>query len=178
MPDSGSDQQWITDTVERLEGRLIAYTTRRLRGNRSQACDIVQEAFCRLCDQSPAKQEKIREKPAPWLYTVCRNLTIDFIRSHGRMRQLGDIATRLEPDRGPGPRQNAETRDELSAALQLVDQLPENQQEALRLRFGDGLSYREIAEITDQTTGTVGYLIHAGIHTLREQMATDAPTPS
>ena len=42
------------------------------------------------------------------------------------------------------------------------------------LRFQGGLSYAQIAEVTGDSLGNVGYLIHVGIKTLRERLAGDA----
>ncbi len=54
--------------------------------------------------------------------------------------------------------------------LQLVDRLPPNQQEVVRLKFQSGLSYREIAAVTELSVSNVGYLIHTAVKTLREGM--------
>ena len=57
--------------------------------------------------------------------------------------------------------------------MQALARLPFPQQEALRLKFQSGMSYREIAEITGQPIGTVGWLIHFGLKALRERLAVD-----
>ena len=49
--------------------------------------------------------------------------------------------------------------------------LPDNQQEVVRLKFQDGLSYKEIAGVTGLTVSNVGFLIHTAIHTLRREFA-------
>ncbi len=64
--------------------------------------------------------------------------------------------------------QEAEAREGLAAA---VDRLPENQREALRLKFDSGLSYAEIATVLGSTEGTVGYWLHAAVKSLRGRLA-------
>ena len=59
----------------------------------------------------------------------------------------------------------------------LVADLPQRQQEAVRLKFQGGLSYREIAEVMDTTANNVGVLLHTAIRTIREKLATAAPAP-
>ena len=57
--------------------------------------------------------------------------------------------------------------------LRLLATLPDNQQEVVRLKFQNGLSYRDISKVTNLTVSNVGYLIHTAIHTLRRELATD-----
>jgi RNA polymerase sigma-70 factor (ECF subfamily) len=57
--------------------------------------------------------------------------------------------------------------------LELMRGLPEKQREVLRLKFQHGLSYKQIAGITNESTGNVGWLIHMGIKKLREELSSD-----
>jgi RNA polymerase sigma factor (sigma-70 family) len=70
----------------------------------------------------------------------------------------------------PGPLEFAE-RQELSVrVLALLEALPANQREVLRLKFQNGFSYQEISRISGHSVSNVGYLIHAGIKSLRGQL--------
>ena len=66
-----------------------------------------------------------------------------------------------------------EAHDAESQLLRLLSTLPPREQEVLRLKFQDGLKYREIGEITGLTANHVGVLIHTAIKKLREQLADD-----
>lgn len=55
--------------------------------------------------------------------------------------------------------------------IALLGTLNETQQEALRLKFQGGLSYKEIAAVMDITSNHVGVLIHNAIKALRERLA-------
>ena len=54
--------------------------------------------------------------------------------------------------------------------------LPANQQEVIRLKFQHGLSYKQIAEVTQLSVSNVGFLIHAGLKTLRQRLNPNQPT--
>lgn len=54
--------------------------------------------------------------------------------------------------------------------LRLVGNLPDNQQEVIRLRFQGGLSYKDIAAVTGLSVGNVGFLLHTAIATLRGRL--------
>ena len=59
--------------------------------------------------------------------------------------------------------------------LDLLDALPPNQREVIRLKFQNGFSYQEISRISGHSVGNVGYLIHVGLKTLRGQLADGQP---
>ena len=52
----------------------------------------------------------------------------------------------------------------------MLPNLPDNQQEALRLKFDGSLSYKAITKVLETTPGNVGVMIHAGLKKLREQL--------
>ena len=70
----------------------------------------------------------------------------------------------------PTPSAAAEASEAETDVLQALDQLPANQQEVIRLKFQNGLSYREISRITELSVSNVGFLIHTGIKTLRQRV--------
>ncbi len=68
-----------------------------------------------------------------------------------------------------------ENRDNASRVLEAIESLSEPEQEVLRLKFQDGLKYREIANVTGRTTNHVGVMIHTAIKKLRTQLQADEP---
>ena len=64
----------------------------------------------------------------------------------------------------------AERQDTSRQVLAVLGTLPENQQEVIRLRFQNGLSYKEISAVTSLTVGNVGFLIHTALQTLRSTL--------
>ena len=62
-------------------------------------------------------------------------------------------------------------QEEEDRMVKELEQLPKPQQEVLRLKFQEGLSYREIGRITGHSVTNVGFLIHTGLKRLRERLA-------
>ncbi len=147
------------------EASLLRYAM-RLTGDAHMASDCVQETFLRLCREDPAD---IRGHEAAWLYRVCRHRAMDWKRKANRM-QITDVQTAECLDREPEPADRLEQQEDVSAVLALLSELPENQQDVLRLKFQAGLSYREISEATDLSVSNVGFLIHTGLKKLRERL--------
>ena len=75
-------------------------------------------------------------------------------------------------ENGPGHKINQqESSEQLDSQ---ISKLPKQQQEALRLKYQGGLSYREIAEVMDTTTNNVGVLLHTAIGKLRLQLGAES----
>lgn len=168
MSDNGlnGDAAWIRSALDQHEGPLTRYA-QRITGDPERARDVVQETFLRLCrEERPQLDGRLVE----WLYTVCRNKAVDVRRKESRMSTLADIAIDQSADRDPPPADIAEQRDSTSQVLRLLDLLPQRQQEAIRLKFQHGLTYREIAAVMDISSSNVGFLIHRGLKTIREQV--------
>ena len=168
--DAAGRRDWVRAAVARYEAPLTLYAARVV-GDAEAARDIVQDAFLRLCDQD---RERIEPRLAEWLFTVCRNRALDVLRKERRMTRLNEhhVQTCLSP--GPDPSEAAQGRDLAARAIELLDTLPPGQREVIRLKFQNGFSYQEISRISGFSVSNVGYLIHAGMTTLRTLLA-DAP---
>jgi RNA polymerase sigma-70 factor (ECF subfamily) len=68
-----------------------------------------------------------------------------------------------------------ERRESASLVLQLLEKLPTNQREVIRLKFQNGFSYKEISRISGHSVSNVGFLIHTGLKTIRGQLAVGRP---
>lgn len=160
-------REWILSALDRHEGPLIRYAV-RLTGDVDRARDVVQETFLRLCSQP---RSEVEGRVAEWLFTVCRNKALDVKRKEQPMTEMSEeqAAVRTSPE--PGPTAAIEQEDTLSKVLQVMNGLPDNQREVLRLKFQQGLSYKEISRVTELTVGNVGYLIHVGLKSLKEKLA-------
>ena len=86
------------------------------------------------------------------------------------MTALTEVDLDTRPAAGPAPDAQAEAGETAGRALRLLDALPENQREVVRLNFQAGLSYAAISRITGHSVSNVGFLLHTALKTLRQQM--------
>jgi len=158
--------EWVRGVLREYEGPLVRYAA-RITGDLDRARDVVQDTFIKLCRENPAR---IENRLAEWLFTVCRNQALDLLRKEGRMKPLNevDLNTRVSPE--PSPLALAQQHEEMGWAQRLLEVLPPNQQEVVRLKFQNGLSYKEISRVTNLSVSNVGFLIHTAIKALRHQM--------
>lgn len=150
----------------RYNGPLTRYAF-VITGDLEQARDVTQETFLRLCHED---QARVDGHLAEWLFTVCRNRALDVLRKENRMQPLEAAAMDTRASLDPSPATEAERRDLSRQALEMLAALPRNQQEVVRLKFQNGLSYEEISRITRLTVTNVGFLIHTALKSLRHQM--------
>jgi RNA polymerase sigma-70 factor (ECF subfamily) len=104
---------------------------------------------------------------APWLIRIARNASIDAARRR-RDRPLDDADARSLLDPAPTPEDAAVTADESRWIRSLVATLPELQRDALALRFGGGLSSREIATVIGKSEAATKKLLTRSLATLKE----------
>src|SRR5262249_54372868 len=110
---------------------------------------------------------------AQWLFTVCRNLAFDVRKKENRMSPLTDPEIVPTVDHPPGA--SLEHEQTMSQVLRIMETLPKNQREVLRLKFQCDLSYKEISEITHLSITNVGFLIHTAIKTVRKELLAESP---
>jgi RNA polymerase sigma-70 factor (ECF subfamily) len=168
---SPPDTEWVRAAVSQFEGPLTLYASRLL-GDADGARDVVQETFLRLCGQDRAA---VDPHLAEWLFTVCRNRALDVLRKEGRMTRLSDDQMHVRPSNDPDPAVMLERRESASNIMRLLDGLPVNQREVIRLKFQNGFSYKEISRISGHSVSNVGFLIHTGLKTIRGQLAVGRP---
>ncbi len=164
--DRGEFEAWIASVVARYEGSLIRYAA-QFTGDVDRARDVVQDAFVRLCREDRAR---VDGHLAQWLFTVCRNRALDVRRKEMRMKAITDQQAASHPSPEEGQDRLLERRDSLEQVQRVLSTLSQNQQEVVRLKFQNGLSYREISEITDLSVSNVGFLLHTALKKIREKL--------
>ena len=167
MPD-GSDAHahWVDEALRQYEQPLVRYTM-RITGNLETARDVVQDAFFKLCQED---RVRVDGHLAQWLYRVCRNRALDVGKKESRMQALDRQTAETRVAQDPGPDARAEVREECALVLEAVSALPGRQQEAFRLKFEHGLTYREIGAVMDMPLSTVSYTITQALGTIRARL--------
>ena len=117
----------------------------------------------------------IQGKLKSWLYTVCRNRSIDVLRKENPMLTSAGEAFENMENASPDPANAMEQKESFEEVLKFLERLPDNQREVIRLKFQGDLSYKEISDVTGLSVSNVGFLIHTGIKRLRTLMGV---TPS
>ena len=153
---------------KKLQETIVAYNrplthyVALIVGDLERARDIVQEVFIRYWK---ADYETIQTYERPWLFRVSRNLALDTLKREKRYQHT-DNSELIEL----AAMSYQENQSEGGELLGMMERLPKNQREVMRLKFQYDLSYKEIAEVTGHSVSNVGFLIHTGIKTMKKKL--------
>jgi RNA polymerase sigma-70 factor (ECF subfamily) len=117
--------------------------------NSDRADDLVQETLVKAWDKQASFQPGTNLKA--WLFTILRNEFYSQMRKRGREVQDSEGAMTARLAVHPSQEGKLDL-DDFRKALQ---QLPEDQREAIILIGASGFSYEEAAEICDCAVGTI-----------------------
>jgi RNA polymerase sigma-70 factor (ECF subfamily) len=162
-----SKPQSFEEIVQQFEIPLLQYA-RRITGDREHARDVVQETFVKFQRNGALRRE---EKPATWLFTVCRNAALNVCRKERRIMYLDEEVIDSRENEQTMPFDQLERREATGFLLRIVATLPARQQEVIQLKFQNDFSYEQIAEVMQTTANNVGVLLHTALKTLRERYA-------
>jgi RNA polymerase sigma-70 factor (ECF subfamily) len=164
---TGSPAAGAGNTLQALfeakESALLLYA-QRLTGDAGAAEDVVQEAFMRL----HREYAQVRQ-PVPWLYRTVHNLAVNHVRASQKLAPLqpagGDDPEWDVADDTPMPDEHLARLEAIGQTRLCLATLDARQREVLRLKFEEGLSYKEIGARLNLNVGHVGYLLH---HALKD----------
>jgi RNA polymerase sigma-70 factor, ECF subfamily len=135
-------------------------------GNAQDAEDLTAAAFTKALTSLNRYQEQGRL--TAWLFSIARHTLLDEQRR--RMSRLAHIS--IEPtlaDTRPLPETQVLQSEQARLLYDLIEQLPDDQREALILRFFGEIDSGQIAERMGRSAGAIKMLIHRAIARLRER---------
>lgn len=137
--------------------------------NRMDAEDFAEEVFMRAWHSLSTYNERGIPFLA-FLLTVARNVLIDHYRRNGRSPQQVSLEDTQVSDSNPDPGEIITSNlnhHELRLAL---DQLRDDYQEVLVLRFLNDMSPQETAQVMKRSTGAVRVLQHRALAAIRKSL--------
>ena len=175
-------QRGDREAFGRLYGEYVGLVSRFVAGkvpDRGLAEDLTSETFLRALRRIDSVSDQGRDVGA-WFTTIARNLVLDHLKSS--RHRLETIAAEIpEPAATSlvrGPEDTVIHKDAAARLWRQVDQLPSDQRECLRLRFGQDLSTAQTAAVMGRSEVAVRALRHRAVAGLREAMSTSSPTAS
>ncbi len=152
------DQQAFRSLVERYQSRIYALV-RAMVGSHALSDDITQDTFIKVIRSLKYGRYTENGKFISWVLRISHNLIID----HFRKEKLnGTIpSSSCENDVFNSQKLSDENIEDqmvmeqiLFEVKELIKELPEDQQQVIRMRHYMGLSFKEIAELTGVSINT------------------------
>ena len=152
---------------DRYGGAIFAYVRLQI-SSREDAEDLTLEVFTLALEHDNLAGLADGEKMA-WLRRVAHNKIIDGYRRATRrpVVELEKVREMLFEDETDSPEQMALQREAYAQLHHAIQRLPQQQQQLLRLRYGDGLRFAEIAVLLNKREEALRKLLSRTLATLR-----------
>jgi RNA polymerase sigma-70 factor (ECF subfamily) len=168
------DPELLDRLIEQYQYRLFRYLL-YITGNTERAEDFFQETWIRVLERGHQYDGKFKFEA--WLFTIARNLVIDW----QRQKKAVSLDAMTDPEEGKpfeivdekaeSPLQlflQSESQDQVQASLAL---LPAPYREVLLLRFQEEMQLDEIARIQATPISTVKSRLYRGLESLKSLLA-------
>ena len=169
---SGKEQP-LEVLISRHQQRVFSYIVVRIQ-DQDIANDIFQDTFVKVINTLKRGKYNEEGKFLQWTLRIAHNLVIDHFRREKRMPTMSptddfDIFNILKD--GNLNVESSMIKEQIETDLhKLIEQLPEEQKEVLKLRHFSGLSFKEIAEQTDVSINTALGRMRYALINLRKLM--------
>ncbi|MGD9100243.1 MAG: sigma-70 family RNA polymerase sigma factor [Anaerolineae bacterium] len=165
------DQDALTCIYQNYRDAIYRYVYHHL-GNAQTAEDLTSDVFRRFLQALRNGGGPNRQLKA-WLYRVAHNLIVDELRrrKHRNHKSLDETLGDTLRDDAVGLDRLAGDAIAMERVRRALLTLTEEQRQIIVLKFLEGMSNAEVAEITGRTVGAVKSLQHRGLDALRAQLA-------
>jgi RNA polymerase sigma-70 factor (ECF subfamily) len=160
------DAEAFGDLYERYMNQLYRYIYYRI-GDPGLSEDFTEVVFLRVWE-SMASFDVDRISFKGWLFRVAQNLLVDYYRTRKKQHSLDEDFDFPDPQQSPEDRMITSERETL--VISALKELKQEYQEVLTLRFVNGLSHAETAQVLNRTIGAVRVLQHRALRALDKEL--------
>ena len=163
--------------IERHQKEIFTFIFYKLM-DETLANDIFQDTFMKIIITLKEGRYNEEGKFVLWAKRIAHNLVIDHFRLKAKHNKVSETSYDNEEfsifDLISVQEENIEeqliSRQIQEDLMRMLGYLPENQQEVIKLRFFDGLSFKEIADQTDSSINTTLGRVRYALINLRKIM--------
>ncbi len=130
--------------------------------NRQVAEDLTSEIFMKALNAFDRYDEKVSK--AAWIYTIARNHLANYFRDQKPSVDVEEVAFGLVGEEGRETMEKVSDRLLLAKAL---DELSLEERRLVTLKYLEGYSYKEMAEILDKTDAALKVATHRAMKKLK-----------
>ena len=154
---------------KRFSGSLYSMAY-RIMNDAKEAEDVLQEGFTYMWRKA-ASYDPNRSSPFAWAVMITRNKAIDRLRVRQRLEKLREKVTSEEAfyqNKDETSANEPTLRERGAIVRSALQEIPQEQRQALELAFFGGLTHEQIAEQLDTPLGTIKARIRRGLLRLRD----------
>ncbi len=163
------DPDAVASLYDVYASRIYSYIYRRT-SDPVTAEDLTGQVFLRMIE-ALRSGKGWRTSFSGWLYRIAHNLVVDLYRRRGQVKYIAIDDSPNLTTKDNDPYRVAASRLDSDVLLRAINQLTEEQAQVVTLRFLEGYSIAEVADILDKTDGAIKALQYRGVASLRRIMS-------
>jgi RNA polymerase sigma-70 factor (ECF subfamily) len=162
----GGDVDVFGILVDRYEQKLLRYGRKFLSG-KEDIIDIVQDVFVSVYQNIQSFDTS--QRFSPWIYRICHNAFVNALRKNEYRPITIDFDTLISHPVYEDPLTFEREQKDMRVLIDHgLEQLPSKYREVLVLHYFEEMSYKDIADILQIPTGTVGIRLKRAKEALKE----------
>jgi RNA polymerase sigma-70 factor (ECF subfamily) len=161
------DRQAFARLYARFAPKVKSYMIRQ-GADGASADDLTQETMAQIWRKA-GQYAPEKAAPSSWIFRIARNLQIDRLRRQ-KFHEVELDAQAEQPEEGTGDHDRLTEQPDADRLRQLVDDLPTDQMEVVKLAFFEGLTHSEIGQQLSVPLGTVKSRLRLAFGKLRAGM--------
>ncbi len=163
---SSFDEGALGELYDRYESKIYSYIYRRT-GAPALAEDLTAQVFLKMLEAINS-DKGWRSSFSGWLYRIAHNLVIDYYRKRDRRQHVSIDDAPVLTASSYDPVEAAESTLDAERLRAAIRRLTDEQAAVVSLRFLEGYSISEVAEMMDKTEGAIKALQYRAVATLRD----------
>ena len=163
------DREAVSQLLERHARRVRDYVRMLVKDN-DVADDLTQEVLIKVVKVLDEGRYTDKGRFQPWLLRIAHNRVLDYFRAQKQVKTVSESSAGFDilgskNFAEPSIEDRLISEQQAEEVRQLIELLPAEQREVVKMRYYEGLSFKEIAEHTGVSINTaLGRMRYALIH--------------
>ena len=152
------DREAVSQLLERHARRVCDYVRIMVKDD-DVADDLTQEVLIKVVKVLDEGRYVDKGRFQPWLLRVAHNRVLDYFRAQKQVKTVNESSSGFDilgskNFAEPSIEDTIISEQQAEEVRSLIEQLPVEQREVVKMRYYDGLSFKEIAEYTGVSINT------------------------
>lgn len=142
-------------------------------GTIEDAEDLTEQTFLKAWEALP-RYRQIGKPFISWLYRIAHNVVIDFHRKNSQLLKLNEgLLQQRKEEYQTSESLEIRENEELSILSEAIRKLSGEQQQVIILRFFEGMSHRQVAQVIGKNEGTCRMIQYRALLALQQIIGND-----
>jgi len=154
---TNGNERSLAVLIERHQSKIFSFIYSKT-SDRELSNDIFQDTFVKVIHKLKLRAYTDEGKFTSWVMRIAHNLVIDYYRHESKIKKTRDTDDFSILDTltdGSPTIENFLVSEQINHdVMKLIDFLPKDQQEVLKMRIYDDMSFQEIADVIDVSINT------------------------